>query len=340
MPGLPHSGSGTLLPLEDLALMGFAEVVPKILSIRRHLRDVEAAIRQDRPDLVLTVDAPGFNLRLLRRIEDLPVRKVHYVAPQAWAWKEGRAKALPALVDHVLYVLPFEQAFFDRFGVSGSFVGHPVIEEPAHAPDGERWRAANAVPANRRLLCLLPGSRRAEVVRHLPVLREAVRDLAVDHQDLGVVIPTLASIEALVRQAVQDWPVPALVTTERASRFDLFAACDVAIAASGTVTLELALTGCPTVVMYKTSALSAWIARRVIKVPYVSLVNLIADEPVLPELLQEGCTAAALATEVGALLDDPDAAAEQRDAMGEVTRALVPPGGLTPSEAAVRAALG
>ena len=154
-PRLAALGQRTLLPLDDLALMGFAEVLPKILQIRRHLRNVEAAVRKLQPDLLLTVDAPGFNLRLLERLRDLKLRKVHYVAPQAWAWKEGRARKLPGLVDHVLYILPFEPAFFQRFGVSGTFVGHPVIEEPPYPPDGERWRAANAVPASRRLLCLL-----------------------------------------------------------------------------------------------------------------------------------------------------------------------------------------
>ena len=339
-PNLAAQGQESLVPLEDLSLMGFAEVLPKILKIRQHLRDVERAVRDVRPDLLLTVDAPGFNLRLLRRLADLPVRKVQYVAPQAWAWKERRAHELPALVDHLLYVLPFEPEFFRRFGVSGTFVGHPVIEEPAHTPDGERWRTANAVPANFRSLCLLPGSRRSEVMRHLPIMREAVRDLAVDHPNLGVVIPTLPSIEALVRQSVQDWPMPVVITTDRDGRFDLFAACDAAIAASGTVTLELAVTGCPTVVIYRTSMMSAAIARRVIKVPYVSLVNLIADEPVLPELLQEACTPLAVAAKVETLLDDPDAAAVQRGAMGDVVRALVPASGLLPSEAAIRAALG
>jgi lipid-A-disaccharide synthase len=339
-PRLAAFGQKTLLPLEDLALMGFAEVLPKILQIRRHLQNVEVAVRRIRPDLLLTVDAPGFNMRLLGRLKDLPVRKVHYVAPQAWAWKEGRARKLPDLVDHVLYILPFEPAFFDRFGVSGSFVGHPVIEEPGSAPDGERWRAANAVPATRRLLCLLPGSRRSEVTRHLPILREVVRDLAVDHADLGVVLPTVPSVETLVREGVADWPVPAQVTTDRANRFDLFAACDLAIAASGTVTLELALGSCPTVVIYKTSAVSAWIAKRLAKVRYVSLVNLIAGRRVLPELLQEDCTPPRIAAEVAALMEDPDEAAEQRRAMGDVVRALVPPDGVSPSEAAVRAALG
>ncbi|WP_051329258.1 lipid-A-disaccharide synthase [Geminicoccus roseus] len=339
-PRLAALGQRTLLPLEDLALMGFAEVLPKILAIRRHLRDVEAAVRRLQPDLLLTVDAPGFNLRLLERLRDLPVRKVHYVAPQAWAWKEGRARKLPGLVDHVLYILPFEPAFFDRFGVSGSFVGHPVVEEPAEAPDGGRWRAANAVPATRRLLCLLPGSRRSEVSRHLPILREVAADLAVDHADLGVVLPTVPSVEALVREGVADWPVAAHVTTDRENRFDLFAACDVAIAASGTVTLELALGSCPTVVIYQTSAVSAWIARRLVKVRYAALVNLIAGREVLPELLQEACTAPAIAREVSLLMEDPDEAQAQRRAMGAVVRSLMPPGGWLPSEAAVRAALG
>ncbi|HEX2527652.1 MAG TPA: lipid-A-disaccharide synthase [Geminicoccus sp.] len=339
-PRLATFGQKTLLPLEDLSLMGFAEVVPKILLIRRHLRNVEAAVREIRPDLLLTVDAPGFNLRLLDRLRDLPVRKVQYVAPQAWAWKEGRARRLPGQVDHLLYILPFEPAFFARFGVSGTFVGHPVIEEPPHAPDGERWRAANAVPASRRLLCLLPGSRRSEVTRHLPILREVVRDLAVDQADLGVVLPTVPSVEALVRDGVADWPVPVQVTTERAGRFDLFAACEAAIAASGTVTLELALAGCPAVVIYKSSAISAFIGRRLIKVRYASLVNLIANRPVLPELIQEDCTPSAIAAEVAALMEDPDAVALQRLAMGDVIRTLVPADGSTPSEAAVRAALG
>jgi lipid-A-disaccharide synthase len=337
--GLARLGLDSLVPMRDLALMGFAEVLPKVRLLMRHLRTVEQAARLADADLLLTVDTPGFALRLLKRLKDLKVRKVHYVAPQAWAWNQGRARKLPALVDHVLYILPFEPAFFAKFGVQGTFVGHPVVEEADHAPDGEAWRAANAVPASRRLICLLPGSRHSEVRRHLPVLREALRDLAVDHPDLGVVLPTVPIVEAVVRAEVADWPVPVTVVTERANRFDLFAACDLAIAASGTVTLELALAGCPTIVIYRTSALSAWLTRRVITVRYVSLVNLVAGAPVLPELLQEDCSPPVIVQTIKELWEDGEAASRQREEMGAVIRALLPLHGL-PSEAAVTAALG
>ncbi|MFW5680935.1 MAG: lipid-A-disaccharide synthase, partial [Pseudomonadota bacterium] len=245
---LAKLGLESRFPMEELSLMGLAEIVPHLPRLIRRLGETAAAARAFEPDLVLTVDAPAFTLRVLHRLRDLDVPKVHYVAPQAWAWRPGRAAKLQDLVDRLLVVLPFEPAFFARYGVEAVDVGHPIVEQvPALPAFFDRTRHAPPV------LCLLPGSRRAEIERHLPVLRGAVERLAKRFAGLRCVLPTPPARAAQVEAATRDWPAPLVVEANPERRFARYAEADLALAASGTVGLELALARLPTVVLYRTS---------------------------------------------------------------------------------------
>jgi len=317
-PELARLGLVSRFAMDELSLVGLAEVVPHLPRLLRRLSQTTRAIRAARPDLVLTVDSPAFSLRVQARIGDVGAKRVHYVAPQAWAWRPGRAAELARIVDRVLFILPFEAEFFRGYGVEGVEVGHPLVERvPACDAFLQRRRGEGAAT-----LCLLPGSRKSEIRRHVPVLRDAVARLATDRHGLACVLVTLPGRLGEVRALTADWPTPLTVEADPDRRFEAYAGADVALAASGTVGLELALARLPTVVLYRTSPLTAALARRLIRVPHVSLLNLIAGREVVPELLQERCRGAALAAAAAPLLDDADAWRAQVRALDAIARAL------------------
>ncbi len=304
-------GLDSLFPMRDLSVMGLAEVLPHLPRLIRRMNAAEADVRAKRPDVLLTIDSPGFCFRLARRVRDAGIMMVHYVAPTVWAWKPGRAKKIAAFLDHLLVLLPFEPPYFEREGLAASFVGHPVVDAGADSGDGAGFRARHGIPESAPLLCVLPGSRLGEVRRHLPVFGETVERLAAARRGLWVVAPTLGAVADPVRRAVADWPLPAIVVEGSAEKHDAFAASDAALAASGTVTLELALAGCPSVVAYRVNGLTAWLVRRLVKVEYASLINIMENRQVLPEFLTGACVADNLGPAVGRLLDDPAARAAQ-----------------------------
>lgn len=317
-PQLSEQGLKSIFPMDELSLMGFVEVVPKIPKLLGRLREAADAARRYRPDVLITVDSPSFTLRLLGMLKDLDTARVHYVAPQAWGWRPGRAKKMPALADRYLCILPFEPAFFEPYGVDTRFVGHPIVE----TMKGQmRARSALPSPSGGRL-CLLPGSRVSELTRHLPVLRGAVERLLAERPGLTCVLPTLPRRNTLVRELGANWPAPLDVVETDDARFEAYADADLALASSGTVGLELAMAQVPTVVYYRTSWINAAIARRLARVRFASLINLIANREVVPERIQEACTADRLAADARHLLADQDARTAQRVALGEVSRQL------------------
>lgn len=331
-------GLETLFPMADLAVMGLVEVLPRIPRILGRIRETIADIEKRRPDVVVTVDSWGFTGRIAKALKarGSSIPRVHYVAPQVWAWREGRVKDVAARVDRLLCLLPNEPAYFQRAGLRAVHVGHPVVESPAG--DGEGFRERHGIDGETPLLCLLPGSRRMEVARLLPVYGEMLRLLSANQPRLRVVVPTVETVAAQVRRAAAKWPVPAVIVQGAALRRDALAAADVAVAASGTVALEVAMAGLPSVVTYKVSALTAAIGRRLLRVRHVSLVNILMDREVVPELLQEDCTPKALAETVRRLLVDPVTRAEQQRGLGEAMRRLGA-GGSSPSDRAAEEVL-
>jgi lipid-A-disaccharide synthase len=336
---MAEQGVASLFPMQELALMGLAEVLPKLLRLRRRLDQTEADIAARRPDIVVTIDSPGFTLRLLRRIAPLGLRRVHYVAPQVWAWRQGRVKHFPGLWDRLLCLLPFEPNFFAPHGLNPVFVGHPVLESGADAGDAGRFRARFGLAESARPLILMPGSRRTETARLMPVFGETVQRLAPQFPDL---VPVLAAAPALageLQAQAAAWPRPPLIVTNVAERYDAFAAAEAALTKSGTSTLELALAGVPMAVTYRVNPISAMLARRLIKVPHVAMINLLAGRELVPELLQAACTPERLAAEIAALLDDPAQAAAQRAGFSAALSTLAIAGTTSPSEAAAAAVL-
>lgn len=329
------AGLPSLFPMHELALMGLLEVLPKIRRLKARLAQTVDDIRVRRPDVVVTIDSPGFTLRVLRQIAPLGIKRAHYVAPQVWAWREGRVKHYPGLWDRLLCLLPFEPAFFARHGLPAQFVGHPVLESGADTGDAARFRARYGVPPDATLVTMMPGSRRTEVSRLLPLLGETLARLP---RPVTPVLPIAPPVAAAVREGAGGWPVAPVLVTDTDDKHDAFAASAAALTKSGTSTLELALGGVPMIVTYKVNPLTAFVARRLFKVRYASLLNLIADREIVPEFIQQAATPERLAATLARLLDDPAAAAAQRAACRDVLATLRPAAGL-PSVAAAEAVL-
>ena len=331
-PQMAATGMPSLFPIGELAVMGLLEVLPRIRRIVGLMRATERDILARRPDVLVTIDSPGFTLRLLKRLRGAGIKRVHYVAPQVWAWREGRVREYPGLWDRLLCLLPFEPAFFARHGLDARFVGHPVIEAGADRGDAARFRARHGVAADAPILLLLPGSRRSEVSRLLPIFGETLERLAIAFPGLVPVVPVASAVAAHVIAGTEAWPTRPIVVTDIADKHDAFAAARIALSKSGTSTLELALADVPMVVAYRVHPVTAWIVRRSVKVKFAAIVNLLLGRMAVPEFIQETCAAPVLAAAVGALLrgDGTDA---QHASFAELRAALTPQIG-TPSQAA------
>ena len=223
-PQMAAAGLASLFPIHELAVMGLLEVLPRLRRIAGLLRQTEADIRARRPDVVVTIDSPGFTLRLLHRLRDSGLRRVHYVAPQVWAWREGRVKHYPGLWDRLLCLLPFEPAFFARHGLEARFVGHPVIESGVDSGDSTRFRQKFGVAAESPILLVLPGSRRSEVSRLLPVFGETLVRLVQQVPGLVPVVPVASAVAGSVIAGTRDWPVQPLIVTDLGDKHDAYAA--------------------------------------------------------------------------------------------------------------------
>ncbi|HMM78105.1 MAG TPA: lipid-A-disaccharide synthase [Gammaproteobacteria bacterium] len=317
-PRMRAAGCRALAEVDELAVMGLVEVLrhyPRLCRLRARLI---AALIRARPDVLVGIDVPDFTLEIERRAKAAGIPAVHYVCPQVWAWRAGRLPAIREAVDLVLALFPFEVPFLADHGIEAAFVGHPLADRIPAEPDRAAARAAvlpDAAPAGGPLLAVLPGSRPQELARHAALFLDAALAFAARHPGTRIVFGALNAAAAaelekrLAQRAPATGPAP-LVVVGRAS--ELLAAADVALLASGTVTLEAALSGTPAVVAYRLAPLSWWWLRRAVKVPHVALPNLLLGERLLPELLQDAATPAALADALDAWLAAPARIADYR----------------------------
>jgi len=331
-------GLDSLFPIAELSVMGFTEIVPSIPRIWRRIGETVAAARDWRPDALVTIDTPAFSFRVAKRLCGAGIPLVHYVAPSVWAWRPGRAREIARFLDHLLALLPFEPPYFEEVGLPCTYVGHPAIEFGADRGDGPGFRARHGIAPEATVLLLLPGSRRNETGRHLPVFRRTLERLAARFPDLKPVMPTVSGVADEVSAAAAGWRPSPIVVRGEAERWHAFAAADGALAVSGTVSLELALARVPTVVTYKAHALTGLVASFLVRAKYVSPPNLILDRAVIPELLMGNCRPRRLAEAVAQILVDRQARAAQTRAAGEVA-AKLSTGGDPPSRRAARAVL-
>jgi lipid-A-disaccharide synthase len=337
-PAMEAQGLNSLFPLSDTAVMGLREVVPKIPVILRRVADIVAVAMTRRPDAVVLIDSPDFNHRIARRLKRLApdIRTINYVAPQVWASRQYRARAMARDFDLLLALLPFEPPFFEKYGLHTVFVGHPVIERAKFMAGGAALRARLGIAPEAPLLCVLPGSRSSEIRFILPIFRAAVAEIARRVPGLITILPTVPHVAARVRAASENWPAPLHIVENETDKFAAFDAADAALAASGTVTTELALARTPMAVAYRVGALTYTLAQVLFRFKFFALVNLLLDREAVPELLQGRATPTALADAVVPLLTDKPAAARQTADLDAVAK-LLGEGSEPPSMRAARA---
>lgn len=338
--GMAGQGLKTLFKPDELAILGIFEVIPKAGVVFRRVREVLADIERLRPDILVTIDSWGFTGRVHKALSKRgsSIKRLRYVAPQVWAWRPGRAKQLAQWIDHLLTLFPFEPPYFEKYGLESTWVGHPVVEISERAQDGARFRSKYGLAPDAPLLAVLPGSRTSEVESLSPIFGEAVRRLAERFSTLEVVIPTIPSVEADVRRWAQSLPVPGYVVVEEIERQDAVAASSAALAASGTITLELAISKIPHVIAYKVNPVSAFVFRRLAKTRYVNLINVLLDQEVVPEFLQQECRADLLAEAVAELLSVGSRRQDQLAAFDDAICQLQP-SDVPPSQMAAQAIL-
>jgi lipid-A-disaccharide synthase len=317
-------GLSSLFPLDATSVMGLREVVPRIPAILRRVREAANFALQTKPDLLVLIDSPDFTHRIAQRIKrsDPSIRTANYPPPQVWASRSYRARKMARYIDAVLTFFPFEATFFERYGIRAINVGYPVIERAGRMTGGDELRRRYAIAPDAPLLAILPGSRRNEIRFILPIFRVAVERLAREIPGLVCVVPTIAHVAPLVRAAVADWPTPLHVAETDAEKFAAFDAADAALAASGTVTSELALAKTPMVVAYKVGWLTYALAKPFMHVPFMVLVNLVLGRKAVPEFAQYEATPEALVGALKPLLTDDAARAKQVSDLEEGVRAF------------------
>lgn len=340
-PLMEAQGLTSQFPMEELSVMGLAEVLPKYRALKRRVSEVAQAVIEQKPDVLVTIDSPDFCLRVAKIVKAARPDQatVHYVAPSVWAWRPGRAKRMARVIDHVLALLPFEPPYMRAAGMSCDFVGHPVVAEPrADAAAAAAYRARLGIAVDVPLVLCLPGSRRGEVSKLLPKFAETLEIVRKAVPGLCVVVPTVRGVADVVKQAVSDWPVPAVIAETADDRLAAFAAADVALAASGTVSLELAANRVPMVIGYDANRLTWLIVWNMLRIDTVTLVNLVSETRAVPEFLGPNCLPEKMAGATVALLTDPAAKGAQIAAMN-LTMKRLGEGGEAPGVRAARSVL-
>ncbi|MES1990421.1 MAG: lipid-A-disaccharide synthase [Pseudomonadota bacterium] len=342
--GGPHMighGLDSIYPMSDTSVMGPREVIPRLPLILRRVRETADFAIGQKPDVLVIIDSPDFTHRVAKRVARLApdIKIANYVSPSVWAWRQGRARSMAKYIDRVLALLPFEPDFFrSQAHLDCIYVGHPAIERVPAAGEGERFRREHNLSADVPVLLVLPGSRTNEVKRLVHIFGDVATRLAAEQEGLTVVIPTVPHVRHLVEAAVAKWSVPVILAHEEMEKRAAFDAATAALAASGTVALELGLARVPMVIAYKIDLAAAYVVSRLLKVPSVVVVNLILDRPSVKEFLQLDATAPKIAAALRLLLSDTPERARAKSDLEEL-RILMGVGGPRPSLRAARAVL-
>jgi len=313
-PLMEEMGLKSLFPMEEISLMGISEILSQYRHLQQRIRQTASAILDEKPDVLITIDLPEFSFRVADRVKqasDIPT--VHYVAPTVWAWRPGRARKIAKYIDHVLALFPFEPPLMQDAGMSCDFVGHPVVQDLIATPQEVAEFKSHFGLGSGPILVCLPGSRRSEIKRLTPIFQNGLEKLKAGYPDMNIVLPAAPSVTELVQSEVRQWTHKPIVldsrefTMDQAGKFKraAFKAADVALAASGTVSLELAINQTPMVIAYDMNWISRQIIGRMLQVDSVNLVNLVSDTRTVPEYIGKACQPDAIASALRNVLENP-----------------------------------
>jgi lipid-A-disaccharide synthase len=317
-PHLRAAGLRTVVRAEDLAVVGIVEVIGHLPRIWRRFRELVGEARRIRPDLAILTDSPDFHFRMAKKLKKMGIPVIYLVAPQVWAWREGRVKTMRRIIDRLLCIFPFEEPWFRARNVPAAYIGHPLAGRVKPRLPREEFFRKHNLSLTRQLVTVLPGSRPSEVLRHIPAIVQAARILSQD-RDLSFVLPASPHCgAAFFQQALAGSPIRAI----EGEAWDAMAHCDLALAASGTVTVEAALLGAPMVTFYRVTPLTYAIGKPLVKTPFFSMVNLIAEKAVVPELIQEDMTGERIAAAAVPLLNEGPIRAKMKEELAVVAAKL------------------
>ncbi len=344
-PGIRFSGVGgtlmkgqglqSLFPMEELSVMGVWEILPRLRLILKRINQTTQNIIHTKPDVVVSIDSPDFSFRVMKGVRkvyhnssDLAPKLFHYVAPTVWAWRPKRAIKIAKFLDGLICLFKFEPPYFEEVGLRAIAAGHPMMESGI-----EEAIPAVIGGAEAKNLGIFLGSRRGEIKRIAPVIIEAIKKIKAQEPDVELIVPTLPHLEETVKEIILPLDIPCCISTDQADKWALFKACDVAIAVSGTVGLELAAANVPHVIAYKTNPLTAMVVSRMIRIPFAHLANIITREKVVPEFIQQDCTADNISSAIIALINDKNLRDAQQRKF-DIVRDNIGSGEVSPSDKA------
>ncbi len=334
-PLMEDGGFETLLPMDQISIIGIWEVLPKIPRLLKLKQAIIEEIEKQQPDAVITVDFPDFNFQIAKALKKRGKFKgkiIHYVAPSVWAWRPGRAKKISEFLDGIMCLFPMEVEYFTKHELSAAHVGHPLISSNAKSADGNEFRAANNIPEDVKTLGLFFGSRESEFKNLSPIIKKATMLVNEVEEGIRVIAPTLPKLEYDVQTLLKDFTLPIYVTSNPNFKWEAYKACDAAIAVSGTVALELAYAGVPHVICYKINPITAIIIKLMAKIKKVHLANILLEKDIVPECLQGKCVPETIAQHALDLLQNDEGKKQaQVDAFQELDEKLGGKAGMKPS---------
>lgn len=320
------AGADIIVDFSELAVMGLIEVLKRYRQIKKIFNQMVELLKADRPDLLILVDYPGFNLKLAKEAKKLGIPVLYYISPKVWAWRAGRVKTIKKVVDHMAVLFPFEVPIYEQAGVPVSCVGHPLVDAVKSNKTRKQAKIKLGLKLNRKVVGLFPGSRRSEVEALLPVMLEAAERVQKQQSNVDVVLPLASGLDMTVVEPILSQSNVAVKVIE-GDFYELTTACDAIVAASGTVTLEIALLGVPHFITYRVAPMTYRILKRLVKIPYVGLCNIVTGKPIVLELLQDDVTAQRLEAELTNLLVNEQSQQHAESVRQQILESLGPSGG-------------
>ena len=336
-PMMQAQGLASIFPIRDINLFGMAEILPHVFTIKKRIRQMVEFIEREQPEAVVSIDSPGFVLRVLKQLRARGRTKakfIHYVAPTVWAYRPERAQIMADRFDFLLCLLPFEPPYFDAVKLPNSYIGHEIAWWWKSRGDGAAFRTKHTIAPDAPLLAVFPGSRNGEITRLWPIFKASIEQLHAQLPNLRVVIQVTAAMIERMRSETKNWRIQPILLLNTEDKKDLFAAATAAIAKSGTIGLECAVAGLPSIIAYRMNALTARALRRMITIQYANLANLLADRMIIPELIQKDCTPDKISAAVLPLLTETITRAAQRTELANIATMLGAGDATSPSEKA------